>query len=96
MSMEEIAGKRFRLNTVAGNAYLFVSDQEIMATVSSENDYKQAESRALVECVCRLASKGMTTQITLEDVVGQMRKSGTGRSTILTEIAGKIEEYLHG
>lgn len=95
-TINEVTGKRYGIETALGRAYLFVGDQELMATVPEENNPVQAETRALLECVCRLASKAMGNGLSLADVAEQMEKSGTGRSTILTEVAGKVREYLGG
>jgi hypothetical protein len=90
------SGKRRRISTVHGNAYLFVAPDDIMVTVAAENDPRNAETRALSESVCRIASKAMKAGLPMEDIVEQLRKADHGRSSILGAIADGMEDYICG
>lgn len=94
--IEHVAGKRYRMTMPDGFGYLFVAHQDIMVTVPDENAHKTAEKRALAECCCRLASKGMAAGLPMAEIIAQFRAADHGRSGILTEIADKMELFCQG
>ena len=91
--IDEVAGKRYCVKTIEGNYYFFVSPQDIMSTVPSENDPLQSESRILLEALCRISSKGMKEVLTLHDIAEQLKKSSRGRTTAASQFAECLESY---
>jgi len=86
-------GIRTRLGGLLGNSYLWVGNNDVMLTVASENDPKNAVLRALTEANCRVASKAMKLGLTHAQVAEQWRKADSGRCSILSDMAECLEVY---
>jgi hypothetical protein len=93
MELNEVAGKRHRIITPEGNAYLFVSENDIQLTVADENSPKQREIRAATEALCRLASKAMKAGLPMLQIAEQFEKADMGRYGLLSEVAAKMREF---
>jgi hypothetical protein len=89
-----VNGVRYRIPTVFGKAYFFVSEQDIFMTVPEENFPKHAELRGVMEALCRVTSKGMKEGLPLQEVAEQIRKADMGRSSILKHMASSIKKFV--
>jgi hypothetical protein len=90
---DEQAGTKYRIATIFGNSYLYVSGNDIMLTIADENQREQAQLRATTEAICRISSKAMKHGLPMSDIIEQLKKADSGRCTILTDIAQKMEEF---
>jgi hypothetical protein len=87
---------RYRIETAIGNTYFLFDEECLMATVADENDPTNAEHRALMETMCRLASKALKAGVPLSVIRDQLIAGDMGRNTIVLKLANKIGEYLDG
>jgi hypothetical protein len=87
-------GKRNKLVTDLGNAYLFISPTAIDLTLPNENDPKNTQLRTLTESVCRLATEGLRAGLPMQEIISLLRESDMARTTILTQVANKLEQFI--
>ena len=87
-NIDEIKGRRIKLQNDKGNCYFWVSESDIMMS-----GHFAPKELAMYELICRLTSKGMKEVLTREVVVEQFRKADSGRCGLLGEMARCIEEY---
>lgn len=93
---DETKMTRNRITTCFGNTYIMVGENDIMMTIADENQQKQAELRATTEAICRISSKAMKCGLPMLEISEQLRKADSGRKTILTDLAEKMEEFCRG
>ncbi len=85
---------RYRVETISGNSYFLIDDDCLMVTVADENSPANAEHRAVLESMCRLASKALKAGVPLSVIRDQLIAGDMGKNTIVLKLADKIGEYL--
>ena len=93
MELNEVAGKRHRIVTPEGNAYSFISENDVMITLADENAPQQRQVRAATEAMCRIASKAMKAGLPMLEIADQLEKADMGRYGLLSEVAAKMREF---
>jgi hypothetical protein len=86
-------GKRYKIETVDGNNYLYVSEQGMDFTSADENARKTEEFRSLMECICALATDLLGRGASLEEVEEHLINANGWRNTILSTVVEKIRDY---
>jgi len=94
--IDEVSMVRYKINSILGNTYIMVGGEDLMVTIADENKREQEQLRATTEAICRISSKALKLGMDMLDIADQLRRADSGRNTILTEIAAKLELYKQG
>ena len=96
MSIDETPGKRYKIESNAGQFYFFISENNIMSIVPNENHPKNTPMRVLFESLCRISSLALKNKVTLSEVAEQLKKADRKRGTVVGVLSERICNYCEG
>ena len=90
---EEQTGKRCLIRRNGKNYYLWVGQKSIMISGPGESDIANAEEYAMLNAICRVASKAMAYGLPMIEIADQLDKSRLSDSrTWVADLAMVLRE----